>query len=96
MKKALFVYIEDSFSELLGYEANFALLQFGAFFFAVSHEFIQIFFYVLEYEIGLVDDSDDFFEFDYVGVVHLPERLDLRQLQTLLPSAVLLLQSFYG
>ena len=78
MKKALFVYVEDSLCELLGYEANFILLQLGAFFFAVSHEFVKIFFYVLEYEVGLVDDSDDFFEFDYVGVVHLPKRFDFR------------------
>jgi hypothetical protein len=40
MKKALFVYVEDSLSELLGNEANLTLLQFSAFFFAVSHEFV--------------------------------------------------------
>lgn len=93
MEEPLFMYIEDGFCKLFGYKSNLVLLQFDAFFFTFSHEFIEIFFDILKHEVGLVDDSDDFFEFDDVGVVHFPQSFDFGELQTLLPSAIFLLQS---
>jgi hypothetical protein len=94
MEKTLFVYIEDSLCKLFGYEANLVLLQFDALLLTLCHKFVQIFFDILKYEIGLVDDSDNLFKFDNVGVIHLPQSFNFRQLQTLLPSAIFLLQSF--
>lgn len=75
-------------------ESNFVLLQFAAFFFAIRHQFVQIFFDVFKYKVGFVDHSDNFFEFDDVGMVHFPESLDFGELQAFLPSAVLFLQAF--
>lgn len=94
MEEALLVYVEDSFCQLFSDKSNFVLLQFAAFLFAISHQFVQIFFDVFKYKVGFVDHSNDFFKFDDVGMVHFPECLDFWELQTLLPSAILFLQSF--
>jgi hypothetical protein len=94
MEKALLVNVEDSFCQLFSYESNFVLLKFAAFFFAIRHQFVQIFFDIFKYKVGLVDYSNNFFEFDYVRMVHFPECLDFRELQALLPSAILFLQPF--
>lgn len=96
VEEALLVDVEDGFRQLPGDDSYLLLFEFGALLLAISHEFVEILFDVLKYEVGLVDDPDDLLEFDYVGVVHLAQRLDFRQLQALLPGTVLLLQTLDG
>jgi hypothetical protein len=43
---------------------------------AVSHQFEEIFFNVLKDEVGLIDDSDDLFEFDDVLMIHFSKGFD--------------------
>ncbi len=92
MEKTLLVDVEHGLRQLPRDEADFLLLQLPPFFLAVGHELIEVFLDILKDEVGLVDHADDFLEFDYVGVVHLAQGLDFRQLQTLLPGAVFLLE----
>lgn len=96
VEEALLVDVEHSFRQLPCDDSYLLLLEFGALLLAIGHEFVEILFDVLKYEVSLVDDPDHLFEFDYVWVVHLAQRLDFRKLQTLLPRAILLLQTLDG
>jgi hypothetical protein len=72
VEEALLVNIKQRLAQLLGYEPNLVIFQFLPSLLAVSHEFVQIFLYVFEYKIGLVDNSNHFFELNDAGVIHLP------------------------
>jgi hypothetical protein len=73
MKKSLLVNIQQGLNQLTSNVSNLMLLQFLPLFTAVSHQFKEIFFNVLKDEVGLIDDSDDLFEFDDVLMIHFSE-----------------------
>lgn len=96
MEKTLFVYIEQSLCSLKG---NIADVCFGhrlSFLFEGLHNLIQIPVNVLKDEVGIGGVPNKFFEFDYVWMNQFTQSFDLWQLQTLVPSRVLLFQLFNG
>ena len=96
VEEALSVDVLKGLCQLTGDVPYFALSQPLPRFLAVGHQAVEVPFDVLEDEVGFVDDPDDFLEADDVGVLHLPEGLDLRELEALFPGPVLLLEALDG
>ena len=70
MEESLFVYVQYGFCQLFSYVTNLVLFKLFSSFFAVRHQFVKILLDILKNKVGLIDDSNDFLEFNDVRVVH--------------------------
>ena len=96
MEEALSVHVEDGFDKLFSNMSNFPFSKSLTSFFSFCGEFVEILFDILEDEVGFIEDTDDLFHPDDVGVIHFAEGFDLSQLEALFPGAILLFESLYG
>lgn len=73
MEKTLLMNIQQRLNQLTSNISNLMLLQFLPLLTTIRHQFKQILFNVLKNKVGLIDDSNDFFEFDDILMIHLSE-----------------------
>lgn len=80
MEESLFVYVQYGFCQLFSYVTNLVLFKLFSSFFPVCHQFVKILLDILKNKVGLIDDSNDFLEFNDVRVVHFSEGFDFGEL----------------
>jgi hypothetical protein len=74
---SLLVHVEQRLRQLLRDVSDLVLLQLLPLFLSIRHQLIEILLDIFEHKVGLVDYADDFLQFYYIRMVHLPQSLYL-------------------
>lgn len=77
MEETLLMNVGKGFCQLPCDKSDLFIFQYSPFLPSFGDQFVQIFFDVFKHKIGIVADSDHFFQFYDVGVRHFAQRLNL-------------------
>jgi hypothetical protein len=77
VEEALLMDVKQCIAKLPSYVSYLIIFQFFTSLFIFSHELVQILFDIFEDKISLIDDSNNLFEFDDIGMVQFSQCLYL-------------------